>query len=57
VPERAAARPLAWLGQAALYGLFALAIGVFSAWPPYRQLAGDHALIKVSFHHQGKPVS
>jgi hypothetical protein len=57
VPERASARPLAWLGQAALYGLFALAIGVFSGWPSYRHLAPERALIKVSFSHQGKPVS
>jgi len=57
VPERSAARPLAWLGQVALYGAFALAIGVFSHWPPYQHLAPDRALIKVSFHRQGKPVS
>lgn len=49
--------PLAWIGQALLYGLFALVLGVFSHWPPYRHLPADQALIKVSFNHQGKPVS
>ncbi len=49
--------PLAWIGQALLYGLFALLIGVFSSWPPYRHLPPDQALIKLSFSHQGKPVS
>jgi hypothetical protein len=57
MPERTSNRPLAWLGQAALYGLFALAIGVFSDWPPYRHLGADRALIKLSFSQQGKPVS
>ena len=57
MPERISNRPLAWIGQAVLYGLFALVIGVFSAWPAYRHLAADRALIKVSFSHQGKPVS
>ena len=55
--EPAGSRPIAWLGQAALYGLFALFIGVFSSWPTYRHLAPDRALIKVSLHQQGKPVS
>lgn len=50
-------RPLAWLGQALLYGLFALLIGVFSHWPPYRHLAADQALIKLSFTHHGQVVS
>ena len=50
-------KPLAWIGQALLYALFALIIGVFSSWPPYRHLPPDHALIKLSFNLQGKPVS
>jgi hypothetical protein len=57
--EHAAARPIspsAWVGQVLLYGLFALAIGVFSRWPTYRHLAPEQALIKVSFTHAGKPV-
>lgn len=53
VPGRGAA---AWAGQALLYGLFALAIGVFSHWPVYRHLAPDAALIKLSLVHAGKPV-
>ncbi len=49
--------PAAWIGQLLLYGLFALVIGVFSHWPPYRHLAADQALVKLSFSHSGKPVS
>lgn len=48
--------PRAWLGQVLLYGLFALSIGVFSQWPPYRHLQPDQALIKLSFTRVGKPV-
>lgn len=48
--------PAAWAGQLALYGLFALAIGVFSQWPRYRHLEPDQALVKVSFTRVGKPV-
>lgn len=48
---------LAWVGQALLYGAFALFIGVFSQWPGYRQLEDDQALIKLSFSHTGKPVA
>ena len=55
--DKSASTPLGWLAQALLYGLFALFIGVFSSWPPYRHLASDQALIKLSFNHQGKPVS
>jgi len=49
--------PLGWLGQALLYGVFAVVVGVFSRWPAYQHLASDQALIKLSFNHQGKPVS
>jgi hypothetical protein len=49
--------PAAWIGQILLYGLFALFIGVFSGWPPYRHLASDQALVNLSFSHTGKPVS
>lgn len=49
-------RPLAWAGQALLYGLFALAIGVFSQWPPYHPLPAGQALIKLSVSKVGKPV-
>ncbi len=46
----------AWVGQALLYALFALVIGVFSRWPSYHHLPPDQALIKVSFTHTGKPA-
>ena len=46
----------AWVGQALLYGLFALVIGVFSQWPVYHHLPAEQALIKLSFTHTGKPV-
>lgn len=49
--------PAAWVGQGFLYALFALVIGVFSAWPTYRHLPADQALIKLSFVHHGKRVS
>lgn len=48
---------LAWIGQALLYGAFALFIGVFSHWPSYRHLGADQSLIKLSFSHTGKPVA
>ena len=51
------ARPIAWIGQVLLYGLFALIIGYFSSSPPYRHLPADQALIKLSFSHEGKLVS
>ena len=57
MPDRPAPTALAWVGQVLLYGLFALAIGVFSHWPAYRHLAPDQALIKLSFNRQGQPVS
>lgn len=51
------AKPISWMGQALLYALFALIIGYFSTSPPYRHLAPDQALIKLSFSHHGKQVS
>lgn len=51
------ARPLSWIGQALLYGLFALVIGYFSHSPPYRHLPPNQALIKLSFSHEGKRIS
>lgn len=50
-------RPLSWIGQALLYGLFALIIGYFSHSPPYGHLPADQALIKLSFSHEGKRIS
>ncbi len=55
-PQRRSVSMGAWLGQAFLYALFAVFIGVFSHWPPYKPLAEGQALIKVSFTHTGKPV-
>ena len=55
--ERKTTGAMAWIGQALLYGVFALVIGVFSHWPPYQVLAPDEALIKLSFNHQGKVVA
>lgn len=49
--------PMALLGQVLLYALFAAFIGVFSRWPSYQPLPPDHAMIKLSFSHHGKPVS
>ncbi|HJV60669.1 MAG TPA: hypothetical protein VJ743_06965 [Albitalea sp.] len=46
-----------WVGQAILYGLFALFIGVFSGWPSYRPLPPDQAQVKVSFIHHGQRVA
>jgi hypothetical protein len=51
------ATPLAIAGQLLLYGAFALAIAVFSRWPPYQHLTPDEALIKLSFTHSSKHVS
>ena len=50
-------KPISWIGQGLLYALFALIIGYFSNSPPYRHLAADQALIKLSFSLHGKLVS
>ena len=55
-PARPPAGPVRWFGQVLLYGLFALAIGIFSHWPPYHPLRSDQAVIKLSFTRVGKPV-
>ena len=47
----------AGLGQAALYALFALFVGVFSSWPPYQVLPPGQAVLKVSFVHHGQRVA
>lgn len=47
-------RALNWVGQAVLYGAFALALGVLSRWPAYHPLAPDTAEVKVSFLHYGQ---
>ena len=45
-----------YLGQAVLYGAFALAIGYFSTAPAYTHLAPDQALLKLSFSHGAQRV-
>lgn len=46
---------LRYIGQALIYGLVAVALGVFSIWPSYTNFPADQALIKVSFIHGAKP--
>lgn len=48
--------PLQWAGQVFLYGLYALAIGIFAHWPPYHPIGADQALIKISVSRLGQPV-
>lgn len=50
-------RAMNWLGQALLYGAFALFIGVFSHWPSYHPIGVGQAVLKVSFIHHGKRVA
>jgi hypothetical protein len=50
-------RARTWLGQALLYGLFALVIGIFSQWPRYTPLPAGQAVVKVSFIHHGQRVA
>jgi hypothetical protein len=50
-------RAIAWGAQGLLYGLFALAIGVFSTWPSYHPLPPDRAVLKVSFIHHAQRVA
>jgi hypothetical protein len=50
-------RFLTWAGQALLYGLFAVFIGLLSQWPSYQPLPPDTALVKVSFIHHGQRVA
>lgn len=47
-------KPVAYLGQAVTYGIFAALIGLFSTLPKYQHLAPDEALLKVSFSHYGQ---
>ncbi|HUL68139.1 MAG TPA: hypothetical protein VLW55_26320 [Burkholderiaceae bacterium] len=45
-----------WSLQAVLYAAFAAAVGVFSGWPPYRQLGPEQALLRLSLLHPGAPL-
>ena len=40
--------------QALCYAVFAAFIGYFSSGPPYRHLAADRAVVKLSFSHAGE---
>lgn len=42
------------VAQALAYAAFAVAVAVFSTWPPYRYLGPDEALLRLSFKHPGK---
>lgn len=48
---------LRWLGQAVLYGLFAVFVGYFATQPRYRQLGADQALLRLSFSHPGRIIA
>jgi hypothetical protein len=45
---------LRYAGQAALYALFAAAVGYFSTSPRYQHLRPGEALLRLSFSHPGK---
>jgi hypothetical protein len=49
-----ARRAAAIIGQLAGYVAFCAALGYFSTSPPYRHLAPDVALVKVSLQHAGQ---
>jgi len=44
------------VGQAAVYGLIALALGYFSDQPAYTHFPPDRALVKLSLVHPGAPA-
>lgn len=46
--------PLRYLLQALAYAAFAVVIAYFSTSPPYRQLADDDAVVKLSFSHSAQ---
>lgn len=47
-------RPLAYLGQVAVYGAIALVLGYFSTRPAYDHFPEDEAQIVLSFSHIGQ---
>jgi hypothetical protein len=55
-PQPGRGRGWRLVAQAGVYGLVALAIGAFSCWPQYRQLAPDAAVVKLSFSHAAQRV-
>lgn len=46
-----------YAGKAVLYALFAGFVGWFSSSPPYRHLADDEGLLRLSFKHPGQYVA
>jgi hypothetical protein len=48
---------LRYAGQAALYALFAAAVGYFSTAPRYRHLQPNEALLRLSLNHSGRLVA
>ena len=50
-------KPLQYLGQGVVYGLFALGIGYFATSPTYTAIDPDKALIKLSFAHGGATIT
>jgi len=46
---------LRYLGQGAVYGLFAALIGTLSMYPVYDPFPPGHALVKLSLAYAGKP--
>lgn len=46
---------LRYLGQGAVYALFAALIGYLSVYPVYDPFPPDHALVKLSLAYAGKP--
>lgn len=48
------AKVVRYVGQGIAYALFIAAVGYFSTSPPYRYLAPDQGLLRLSFKHPGK---
>ncbi|MDX1381925.1 MAG: hypothetical protein R3233_12430, partial [Xanthomonadales bacterium] len=47
-------KPLAYLGQAALYAAIAALLGYFSTSPAYERFPADKAQLVLSFTHVGQ---
>ena len=46
-----------WLGEALAYALFAVVVGAFSAWPSYRLIGTQQAIVSLTFSHAGQRIS
>ena len=51
------AKPIAYIGQIAVYAVIAVVLGYFSTSPAYEYFAGDKAQIALSFSHIGERVT